>query len=46
MNDKIADGSDILFGLESKPPLRVTLGAAIQHLLAIFAGIVTPALVV
>ena len=38
--------SDVLFGLEEKPPLRVALGAAFQHLLAIFAGIVTPALVV
>ena len=38
--------ADVLFDLESKPPLRVALGAAFQHLLAIFAGIVTPALVV
>ena len=38
-------GSDVLFGLEAKPPLRVAMGAALQHLLAIFAGIVTPALV-
>ena len=40
------DRSDVLFDLESKPPLRVALGAAFQHLLAIFAGVVTPALVV
>ena len=40
------DKSDVLFDLESKPPLRVALGAAVQHLLAIFAGVVTPALVV
>ena len=40
------DRSDVLFDLESKPPLRVALGAAVQHLLAIFAGVVTPALVV
>ncbi|MGD9781328.1 MAG: uracil-xanthine permease family protein [Kiritimatiellia bacterium] len=46
MNEKSAGGSDILFGLESTPPLRVAMGAAIQHLLAIFAGIVTPALIV
>ena len=38
--------SDVLFALETKPPLRVALGAAFQHLLAIFAGIVTPALIV
>ena len=46
MKEKMSDGSDVLFALESKPPLRVALGAALQHLLAIFAGIVTPALVV
>jgi xanthine permease XanP len=38
--------ADVLFDLEAKPPLRVALGAAFQHLLAIFASIVTPALVV
>ena len=46
MNERASDGSDVLFALESKPPLRVALGAAIQHMLAIFAGIVTPALIV
>ena len=46
MKEKTSDGSDVLFALESKPPLRVALGAALQHMLAIFAGIVTPALVV
>ena len=46
MNERTSDGSDVLFALESKPPLRVALGAALQHMLAIFAGIVTPALVV
>lgn len=38
--------AEVLFDLEAAPPLRVALGAAFQHLLAIFAGIVTPALVV
>jgi xanthine permease XanP len=37
--------SELLFPLESKPPARVAAGAAFQHLLAIFASIVTPALV-
>ena len=46
MKEKTSDGSDVLFALESKPPLRVALGAALQHMLAIFAGIVTPALIV
>ena len=39
-------GAEVLFALESRPPRRVELGAAVQHLLAIFASIVTPALVV
>ena len=46
MNERTSDGSDVLFALESKPPLRVALGAALQHMLAIFAGIVTPSLIV
>lgn len=46
MRDWVNGNADVLFGLESKPPLRVALGAAFQHLLAIFAGIVTPGLVV
>ena len=46
MKEKTSDGSDVLFALESKPPLRVALGAALQHMLAIFAGIVTPSLIV
>ncbi len=32
--------------LESRPPVRVAMGAAVRHLLAIFASIITPALVV
>ena len=31
----LTPGSDVLFALESKPPLRVALGAALQHMLAI-----------
>ena len=46
MNERASDGSDVLFALESQPPLLVALGAAVQHMLAIFAGIVTPALIV
>lgn len=46
MREMGQEGAEVLFGLAAKPPLRVALGAAIQHLLAIFAGIVTPGLVV
>lgn len=46
MKEWVDPGSDVLFPLEARPPVRVALGAAVQHLLAIFASIVTPALVV
>nr|HPJ57723.1 solute carrier family 23 protein [Kiritimatiellia bacterium] len=46
MKEWVDPGADVLFPLEAKPPVRVAMGAAVQHLLAIFASIVTPALVV
>jgi xanthine permease XanP len=46
MKTWVDQGSEVLFDLESQPPLRVALGAALQHLLAIFASIVAPALIV
>jgi xanthine permease XanP len=46
MKEWVDPGADVLFPLEAKPPVRVALGAALQHMLAIFASIVTPALVV
>jgi xanthine permease XanP len=46
MKEWVDPGADVLFPLEARPPVRVALGAAVQHLLAIFASIVTPALVV
>ena len=45
MREWVDRGSEVLFGLESKPPARIAAWAAVQHLLAIFASIVTPALV-
>ncbi len=45
MKEETPTGTDVLFGLEAKPALRVALGAALQHLLAIFASIVAPALI-
>ena len=36
---------DIIYRLDDRPPLRETVVAALQHLLAIFVGIVTPTLV-
>lgn len=36
----------LIYGLNDRPPLRETLFAAAQHLLAIFVAIVTPPLII
>ena len=36
----------MIYGLEARPPLRDTLFAALQHLLAIFVAIITPPLII
>ena len=36
----------LIYGLEERPPLRDTLFAALQHLLAIFVAIITPPLII
>ena len=38
--------SDLIYGLEAVPPLRETIFAALQHVLACFVGIVTPSLII
>ena len=38
--------TDLIFSLESRPPLGQTIVAALQHMAAIFIGIVTPAIVI
>jgi xanthine permease XanP len=38
--------ADLLYGLNDRPPLRETLFVALQHVLAVFVGIVTPPLIV
>lgn len=45
-SSKEANKSDLIYGLEDKPPLKEALFAALQHLLAIFVAIVTPPLIV
>ena len=37
---------ELIYGLNDKPPLRETLFAALQHLLAIFVAIITPPLII
>jgi xanthine permease XanP len=38
--------TDMIYGLEAKPPLRETIAAALQHVMAAFVNIITPAIVV
>lgn len=38
-------GQQRTYGLEERPPLKDTLFAALQHLLAIFVAIITPPLI-
>jgi xanthine permease XanP len=38
--------ADLIYGLEDRPPLRLSLLVALQHVLAVFVGIVTPPLLI
>ena len=38
--------SDLIYGLDERPPFKDALFAALQHLLAIFVGIITPPLII
>ena len=38
--------ADLIYGLDDRPPIRETLLVALQHVLAVFVGIVTPPLIV
>lgn len=42
----MAAQKDLIYGLNVRPPLRETLFAALQHLLAIFVAIITPPLII
>ena len=44
MNSETPKG--LIYGLDARPPLRDTLFAALQHLLAIFVAIITPPLII
>jgi xanthine permease XanP len=37
---------DLVYGLNDRPPLRVSVFVALQHVLAVFVGIVTPPLII
>lgn len=38
--------AELIYGLEDRPPLKETLFAAVQHMLAIFVAIITPPLII
>lgn len=42
----MAEQSELIYGLNDRPPLRETVFAALQHLLAIFVAIITPPLII
>jgi xanthine permease XanP len=44
--DAEAASPDLIYGLDDRPPLRETLFVALQHVLAVFVGIITPPLIV
>jgi xanthine permease XanP len=41
-----AASSDLLYGLDVRPPLRETLFVALQHVFAVFVGMITPPLLI
>ncbi len=45
-NNTVDPALEIVYGLNDKPPLGETLFAALQHLLAIIVGIMTPPLII
>ena len=46
MEEKAEHPKGLIYGIYDRPPLRDTLFAALQHLLAIFVAIITPALII
>ena len=42
----VAPGEGLIYGLNDRPPLKETIFAALQHLLAIFVAIITPPLII
>lgn len=46
VTEKQETNTGLIYGLNDRPPLRETLFAALQHLLAIFVAIITPPLII
>lgn len=46
MSEVSPKSTDLIYGLEDRPPVKESLFAALQHLLAIFVAIITPPLII
>lgn len=46
MNESPGMVSDLVYGLDVRPPLRETLLVALQHVFAVFVGMITPPLLI
>lgn len=46
MSSRVKPSESLIYGVDERPPLRETLFAAVQHLLAIFVAIITPPLII
>ncbi len=45
-NTPLASRSELIYNLEARPPLPQAIFAALQHLLAMFVAVITPALLI
>jgi xanthine permease XanP len=43
---EVTASTDLLYGLDVRPPLRETLFVALQHVFAVFVGMITPPLLI
>jgi xanthine permease XanP len=46
MSEAVEPGSELIYGLEDQPPLRETVLVALQHVFAVFVGMITPPLLI
>ena len=46
MSAPVAETGDLIHGLDDRPPLRETLLVAVQHVFAVFVGMITPPLLI
>jgi xanthine permease XanP len=46
MTAPLESGAELIYGLDDRPPLRETLFVALQHVFAVFVGMITPPLLI